>query len=84
MSVTSVLFQICFVLVLIGALNWGLYALSPSNDLVQAIFPSLPAVRTILYGLIGLSSIIAAYIWLAYPSSVVADCSMSPPNSPNI
>ena len=52
----SALDKISFILVLIGALNWGLIGLA-NFDLVQAIFGSIPLISRIVYILIGAAAI---------------------------
>lgn len=47
--------KIAYVLVLIGALNWGLYALN--FDLVDLLFGSWPMVAKVVYLLVGLSAL---------------------------
>ncbi len=70
MSNSRVVFEICLAFVLIGALNWGLVALAPSNDIILSLFPNSSYIRTLLYTIIGLAGIIASYIWLSYPTDV--------------
>jgi uncharacterized membrane protein YuzA (DUF378 family) len=65
-----ILFQICLVLIIIGALNWGLVALSPSNDIILTIFSDSFVIRSILYMIIAIAGLIACYIWLSYPTDV--------------
>ncbi len=48
-----------YVLVLIGALNWGLVGLF-GFDLVAAIFGDMTVLSRIIYSLVGLSAIITA------------------------
>ena len=48
--------KISFILVLIGALNWGLIGLA-NFDLVQALFGSIPLISRIVYILIGAAAI---------------------------
>lgn len=69
MSASRVIFQICLVFIIIGAINWGLFALSPSNDIILTIF-SNSIIRSILYMIIAISGIIACYIWLSYPTDL--------------
>ena len=52
----SVIDKASFLLVLIGALNWGLVGLA-NFDLVQAIFGSIPLISRIVYILIGAAAI---------------------------
>ena len=48
-----------YVLVLIGALNWGLVGIF-GLDLVAAIFGDMTIISRIIYSLVGLSAIITA------------------------
>ena len=48
-----------YVLVLIGALNWGLVGIF-GFDLVAAIFGDMTILTRIIYSLVGVSAIIAA------------------------
>ena len=43
------------ILVIIGALNWGLFAISPKAELVQYL--QLPWLITIVYALVGLAGL---------------------------
>lgn len=70
MSTSRIVFQICLVLVIVGAVNWGLVALDPKNDLILCVFPDQKVIRSILYGLIGLAGLVASYIWLSVPKEV--------------
>jgi uncharacterized membrane protein YuzA (DUF378 family) len=47
---------IAFILVIVGALNWGLIGFF-SFDLVKAIFGDMTALSRIIYALVGLSAI---------------------------
>jgi len=47
---------IAFVLVIVGALNWGLIGFF-SWDLVEAIFGDMTAVSRIIYSLVGVSAL---------------------------
>ena len=66
----NIIYDICLILVLIGALNWGLVALF-QFDLVAALladsgkFGNINGVSRIVYGLVGLAAIYVAaiYIW---------------------
>lgn len=51
---------IALVLVLVGALNWGLVGLL-NIDLVAVIFGSIPVLAKIVYDLVGLSALYVAY-----------------------
>ena len=48
--------KIALVLIIIGALNWGLIALF-NFDLVAAIFGDMTILARIVYGLVGLSGL---------------------------
>jgi uncharacterized membrane protein YuzA (DUF378 family) len=54
---------ITLVLVIVGGLNWGLYAIDPSYDLVAAIGGGPEgALAKIVYGLVALSAIWQAVV----------------------
>ncbi len=48
--------KIALVLIIIGALNWGLIAIF-NFDLVAAIFGDMSVISRIVYGLVGLSGL---------------------------
>ena len=48
--------KIALVLIIIGALNWGLIAIF-NFDLVAAIFGDMTVLSRIVYGLVGLSGL---------------------------
>jgi len=56
MKKMGVLGWIAFVLVIIGALNWGLVGFF-SYDLVKAIFGDMSTVSRIVYALVGLAAV---------------------------
>ena len=49
-----------YILTLVGALNWGLVGIL-QFDLVAAIFGDMTIMTRILYSLVGISAIIAAF-----------------------
>ena len=51
---------IAYILVIIGALNWGLIGLF-EYDLVASIFGDMSVLTRIIYGLVGLSGIILLF-----------------------
>jgi uncharacterized membrane protein YuzA (DUF378 family) len=55
------LYWICLILIIIGALNWGLIGLF-HFDLVAFIFGSMSALSRIIYTVIGLAGLIMIYI----------------------
>ena len=59
MSQMNTIDWIAFVLVIVGALNWGLVALG--FNLVEFLFSSVPIVMTIIYALVGLSALYMIY-----------------------
>jgi uncharacterized membrane protein YuzA (DUF378 family) len=61
-SVFTTLDWVAWVLVIVGAVNWGLVGLL-SFDLVAAIFGSMTAASRIVYVLVG----IAGLYFLSYP-----------------
>ncbi len=52
----KVIDKIALVLIIIGALNWGLIALF-NFDLVAAIFGDMTIISRIVYGLVGISGL---------------------------
>ncbi len=54
----SSLHMVAWVLVIVGALNWGLVGLLDFN-LVTAIFGGVPWLETLIYILVGLSGVVA-------------------------
>jgi hypothetical protein len=49
--------MVAFILLIIGGLNWLLYAFDESYNLVGMIFGSMPVVEKVIYILIGLSAV---------------------------
>lgn len=58
----SVLDKIALILVIIGGLNWGLIAISPSYDLVQLLLGSIPVIAQLVYLLVGVSAVYMAVV----------------------
>lgn len=52
----KVIDKIALVLIIIGAINWGLIALF-NFDLVAAIFGDMSIISRIVYGLVGISGL---------------------------
>ena len=52
----KVIYKIALVLIVIGALNWGLIGIFNFN-LVEAIFGDMTVLARIVYGLVGVSGI---------------------------
>lgn len=62
MTKKSVVDWIAYILVIIGALNWGLVGLGGSSwDIISLLFGSISTLATIIYILIGLSG-----LWMIY------------------
>lgn len=55
----SILDWVAIVLVIAGAVNWGLVALG--FNLVQWIFQAVPVVETVVYALVGLAGLYLIY-----------------------
>ena len=47
---------VSFTLVIVGALNWGLFGLF-NFDLIEAIFSGVPVVAEIIYTLVGVAGV---------------------------
>ncbi len=52
--------KIAQILLIVGGINWGLDAWA-GIDLVDMIFGSIPMLAKVVYGLVGLSGLYAAY-----------------------
>ena len=52
--------KIAYVLVIIGALNWGLYGAFGFN-LVESLLGSLPMIESIVYVLVGISGLLLIF-----------------------
>ena len=52
----KVIDKIALVLIIIGALNWGLIAIF-NFDLVAALFGDMSIISSIVYGLVGISGL---------------------------
>ena len=52
---------VALILVIIGAINWGLYAIDPRADIIGAIFMGYNAMSRIIYGIIGLAGLYIIY-----------------------
>lgn len=76
MNNNKLAFQISFVLIIIGALNWGLYAMDPNQDLVASLFPgnegNNPSYRKYVYYAIAAAGLVAGYMWLNYSGDICA------------
>jgi uncharacterized membrane protein YuzA (DUF378 family) len=70
MNSRRILFQICLVIVIIGAINWGLVALDEKNDLIRCLFPNQRMIQSLIYACVGIAGIVASYIWLSFPNDV--------------
>lgn len=57
----TVLDWIALVLVIVGGLNWGLFAINPSLDLVALLFGGYSIVARVVYGLVGLAALYTIY-----------------------
>jgi hypothetical protein len=54
---------VALILVIIGGLNWGLIAISPTYNVVEMIFGSMQWLVMIIYALVGLSAIYMAVMF---------------------
>ncbi|MCI7207340.1 MAG: DUF378 domain-containing protein [Clostridium sp.] len=65
----NIIYDICLILVLVGAINWGLVALF-KFDLVAAIFAggshfgNINGLSRVIYGLVGLAALYVAFEYL--------------------
>ena len=58
-SAVKIIFFICVVLLIIGGLNWGLYAINPSADLV-AMIAGTSVFAKIIYALIAAAAVVVS------------------------
>jgi uncharacterized membrane protein YuzA (DUF378 family) len=66
------IFYICLVLVLIGALNWGLVSMDKDNDLVKMALGDYSMPSRVVYGLVGFSAVIVLILSVGAMSSIYA------------
>lgn len=52
---------VVFVLVVVGAINWGLVGFFHFN-VVEVVFGSMPVVVNVVYDLVGLAGVYVAYL----------------------
>ena len=57
----NVLDWIALVLVIIGAVNWGLVGINPAYNLVELILGSVPILVSVVYWLVGLAGLYTIY-----------------------
>jgi len=62
----SVLDKVALLLVIIGGLNWGLVAISPSYDLVQLLLGFMPVLAQLVYLLVGVAAIYVAAVMMKF------------------
>lgn len=62
----SVLDKIALILVIIGGLNWGLYGLNASYDLVQLLLGFMPVLAQIVYLLVGIAAVYVAVVMMKF------------------
>lgn len=56
MNLLKSLHMVAFILVIVGALNWGLVGLFGFN-LVETVLGGMPAIERVVYVLVGLSAV---------------------------
>lgn len=61
----NVLQGICYILIIIGAINWGLIGFFNFN-LVEFIFQNSSLISRIIYDIVGISAIISIILTLKY------------------
>ena len=68
-------FLVCYILILIGALNWGLYAINPSWNLVSVALPATAvgtAFRNVIYFLIATAAVVATVLSFSNTGAIFA------------
>ena len=63
MNKLTVVDMIALVLVIIGGLNWGLYAFGPQYNLVERLLGAWPILAQLVYLLIGIAAIYLAVVF---------------------
>ena len=65
-----VVYYILLALLFIGGLNWGLYAISPSANVVEAIFGMGSVVSKVIFVLVALAALAAIILTFASNSNI--------------
>lgn len=66
-------FYLFLVLVLIGALNWGLVAMNKNYDLVALVLGDYSKPSRVVYSLVGLSALIVLFLAVSQNSAIYAN-----------
>jgi uncharacterized membrane protein YuzA (DUF378 family) len=61
MATLNGLGKLAWVLVIIGALNWGIVSINPDWNVVDMLLGAWPAVTRVIYGLVGLSALVLIF-----------------------
>lgn len=69
-NVTQVFFIIFLVFLVVGGLNWGLYAIDPSYNLVDMLFGSGSILAKLVYAVVAISAIAVVALSIATPSKI--------------
>lgn len=74
-NTNKLVFQISFILIIVGALNWGLYAMDPSQDLIASLFPDSggannATIRKYIYYAVAAAGLVAGYMWMNYSGDI--------------
>ncbi len=59
MSSSNGLGKLAWVLVIVGALNWGLVGINPGWNLVEILLGTWPMATKVVYILVGLSAVVS-------------------------
>jgi uncharacterized membrane protein YuzA (DUF378 family) len=73
MNSLQLLYYILLVFVLIGGINWGIYAMKPSSNLVEAAFGTESVLSKIIFTVVAFATIGVIILTLGFNSSIFAN-----------
>jgi uncharacterized membrane protein YuzA (DUF378 family) len=73
MNPLQLLYYILLALVLIGGLNWGIYAMKPSSNIVEAAFGAESTLSKIIFTIVALAAVGVIVLTLGFNSSIFAN-----------
>ena len=73
MNSLQLIYYILLALVLIGGINWGIYAMKPSSNLVEAAFGEESLLSKIIFYIVAGATIGVIVLTLGFNSSIFAN-----------
>jgi len=73
MNSLQLVYYILLALVLIGGLNWGIYAMKPSSNIVEAAFGAESTLSKIIFTIVALAAVGVIVLTLGFNSSIFAN-----------